>query len=174
MIGCRRTSPPAAPAREGVPPLSKGFRNDPPSPSPDEPEKIVSSKIAGDVALPPELQGRPAPPSGLTVWVDGKLVRTVAADELKQPVPLPSLISEPAGVRTAMVHGDGNLWLAGSDLGGFRVKVNRRGLVKLEATRPSGGGGGGDEDDDRSAKQLKDVKWIEVRTRKSPHLAGEP
>jgi hypothetical protein len=112
-----------------------------------------------------ELKGRPVPASGLTVWVDGKQTRAVAPSELSEPVALAKLTGDP--VRAVLVHGDGELWIAGKDVGGYQLKTNHRGLVKLVTA-------GGGEDDDRSAKQLKDVKWIEVRTPASPRLAGEP
>jgi hypothetical protein len=112
-----------------------------------------------------DLKSRPVPTSGLTLWIDGKQTRAVAPTELSDPVALAKITGEP--VRAVLVHGDGELWIAGKDVGGYQLKTNRRGQVKLVTA--SGG-----EDDDRSAKQLKDVKWIEVRSPASPKLTGEP
>lgn len=112
-----------------------------------------------------DLKSRPVPASGLTVWVDGKQTRAVAATELADPVALAKITGDP--VRAVLVHGEGELWIAGKEVGGYQLKTNRRGQVKLVTA-------GGGEDDDRSAKQLKDVKWIEVRSPASPKLTGEP
>ena len=112
-----------------------------------------------------DLKSRPVPASGLTLWIDGKQTRAVAPAELSDPVALAKITGEP--VRAVLVHGDGELWIAGKDVGGYQLKTNRRGQVKLVTA-------GGGEDDDRSAKQLKDVKWIEVRSPASPQLTGEP
>lgn len=57
----------------------------------------------------------------------------------------------------------------------------RRGQVKLEPVDEAGGGkkrgqAGHDAPPDRAGRphELRDILWLEVRTPKSPLLAGEP
>lgn len=84
--------------------------------------------------------------------------------------------------RSLLARGaNGNLWLGGAELARYQLRLNRRGQVKLEPVDEAGGGkkrgqAGHDAPPDRAGRphELRDILWLEVRTPRSPLLAGDP
>ena len=163
---------------------SRGFGAAPSAPTtPAAPPKAAPTSSDDDdaeVALPPELAKRPEPGEGVALYVDGAAKRTLSPAELASTKRLDTLA--PAGARSLLAHSaNGNLWLAASELGSYQLRLNRRGQVKLE---PVGAGGGGENRDKQGRDtppnhagrehELREIIWLEVRTRASPRLTGEP
>jgi hypothetical protein len=197
LVACRR--PAAAPPHEHAPAdlalaagWSHGFgAGQPSAQQPVSPKKTPAppTASAGDededdlprLTLPPELAKRPAPASGVAVWVDGTLARTLTAPDLANPRRLDAAIGRTT--RAVLVHGDrGDEWIAAGELAHFQLRMNRRGKVKLEPAAAPGGSAHGSRAGGRNDQpaqpgrdsEVRGVHWIEARTPKSAKLPGEP
>jgi hypothetical protein len=190
LIGCKQTH---APAQAATPDLalpagwSRGFGAAPAAPpTPQPPPKAAPATEADDdepgVVVPPGLASRPAPRQGVALYVDGATKQTLSPADLALTKRLDAIAG--AGARSMLAHGaSGDLWLTAAELGRYQLRLNRRGQIKLEAIAAAGAGGGEHRDKGGSnappehagrQHELREVIWLEVRTRTSPHLAGEP
>lgn len=185
-LGCRRRHAPlqAAPAR-----ASRGFDRSlsaPPQPlSGAMQEKLHRANAAAP--QPHFTARRVAPAHAVDLYVDGSLRRTLQTAELTRPETLEHLLSSVA-VRAVLAHGrSGELWIAGSELGNYELKVNRRGAVKLQDRSVGGahrggrlGAAGGSPGTTplpahvRREREVSGVEWLEVRTPPSARLPDEP
>jgi hypothetical protein len=145
--------------------------------------------------VPPELSKRVEPARGvLPIYVDGKLAKSVQLAQLKRPQRLDRVFGPlDKGVRNVFVHSpSGNKWLTGKQFRTVRVRLNRKGFVKLEPEPVVSGLGkhvrrphearprvrdlkaAGLTKRDLKTMGLRGVTWIEIRTTKSKQLTGEP
>jgi hypothetical protein len=172
------------------------------STTPDPPSDLERDKLerarataAKDIGIPPELAGRTKPkaPSVLDIYVDGKPRSSLVASRFDAPMPLSQALGT-LPIRNVLVHApEHNAWIAASDISSFTLRRNRRGMIKLElpegAVRGKGDGKGRAtrKPDDGAmpagpavsrrevrAKEVRDVQWIEIRTRDSVRLEHEP
>lgn len=180
-IGCRRHrgTPQAAPAR-----ASRGFDRSlsaPPQPLTDaEREKLRREHGA---APQPHFAARRVPPAhAVDLYVDESLRRTLQTAELGHPQALKSLLPA-VPVRSVLAHGaSGEIWIRGSELASYELKVNRRGEVKLQDRSIGGAHAGGHKNPDtpsvqksvRREHEVSGLQWIEVRTPPSARLRDEP
>jgi hypothetical protein len=188
LIGCKQTHAPRPAAPDLALPAgwSRGFGAAPASPpAPQTAPKAAPATESDDdeppaVVLPPELANRPAPRQGVALYVDGATKRTLSPADLASTKRLDAIAG--ARARSMLAHGaSGSLWLTAAELGRYQLRLNRRGQIKLEPIDAAGGGehrdkGGGNAPPEHAgrAHELREVIWLEVRTRTSPHLAGEP
>jgi hypothetical protein len=151
LSGCEKKKQPAPSARPQA--ANPGIRQSPP-PRPGA-----------------QFAGRRGSDGMLEVYVDEKLQRSINTKELEEPRPLRSLIGDGA-VRNVLAHGDSDMWIRGTETADYDVRVNRRGAIKIEWKQGEAGGGGGGGGG--RARELRDVRWLEVRSPSSPRLVGEP
>lgn len=186
LLGCKGTH---APPRTSTPDLalpagwSRGFGaapSTPAAPAPPPPPITDSDDDDAVVALPPEMAKRPAPREGVALYVDGAAKPPMTLAELASTKRLDAIAGPTA--RSVFAHGaTGNLWLTASELQRYQLRLNRRGQVKLEPIDAAGGGSNRDKaghdappEHAGRAHELREIEWLEIRTRASAHVSGEP
>ena len=209
LLACKKTDPAEAPApppasEVKLPARSKGFQK----PKPPPPARPYTQQEQAKIAtlteqkaahqqdqIPPQMVDRPQPRAtnpelAFDIYRDGVLVRSVRNDELETPVSLASfsdLNQAPAQLRSVLVYGaTGHLWLSSAQVEGLRLRINQKGLVKLEPSpdisskqrrrglNKSAAAGKGISKRQMREAEVRGVHWIELRSLSSPTLDSEP